>query len=176
MKKLGLLAAVLAVCVLFGACEAQGLGTVQALPEQSTAEESVKTARAVSGTGSNDSQTGNTEAAKAKSVLQSYLMQTAGSSGTTADAQAFLTLYSDDTFSFKIQMYDGYPTVDGVYQSTDAGYLLVPQTTTAQNIPVSELGEITMQKEGDNLVYEGSQLNDILSGAVFVPCILSDEG
>lgn len=162
MKRMGMAAVVLAVCLLFTACEAQMAGG------------GTRTGGNVVASGNTpNSGTGTSEAAEGK-VLQSYMMQDAGG-GTPQEGKVYLTLYTDGTFTYKIQMYDGYPTVDGTYEATDTGYLLKALTTTAQNIPVNKLGDIHMEREGDNLVYQGSQLNEIFSGAVFVPCIISED-
>lgn len=154
---------------VFHPCRGRGVGSaiIQALIDQAKKRDSAFLSLEV--------RPSNRAADQARTVVQSYSMQTAGSSGITQQSQAFLTLYSDHTFTFQIQMYDGYPTVDGEYEATESGYTLIPKSTTVQSLPLETLGEIRMEKEGEHLLYKGSQLNGIFSGAVFVPCILSDE-
>lgn len=180
VKKLEMLFVFLAVCLMFAACDAQSLDRAQTLSQAQQAgskiDGGIKTANGFAAGGETTSEGGAGAAAdQARTVVQSYSMQTAGSSGITQQSQAFLTLYSDHTFTFQIQMYDGYPTVDGEYEATESGYTLIPKSTTVQSLPLETLGEIRMEKEGEHLLYKGSQLNGIFSGAVFVPCILSDE-
>lgn len=82
-------------------------------------------------------------------------------------ANAELTLFEDGTFSLRAVMYDGLPTITGTYTQTETAFVLVPVETNAQNIDLAQLGEMTLTKEGETLIYSGEELGITMEGATF---------
>lgn len=82
---------------------------------------------------------------------------------------AVITFMADGTFEFRPVFYDGSPSVTGIYEIIDNTHVLTAQETTAHNIILEDLGDISFRFDGNNLIYQGTAIGETSDGAVFTP-------
>lgn len=76
-----------------------------------------------------------------------------------------LNLEADGTFILKPRMYDGYPEITGTYTESSGEYVLSPKETNAQNIELSEYGEMRLEITDSGVIYRGNEVGELKDGS-----------
>lgn len=121
--------------------------------------------------GVNSSESEGSEVALPPSFARGALLEdTTYTEKRTDDLEpATITLTPEGDFEFKLVMYDGMPVVIGTYELVNDTYVMTPFATTAANINIDQLGEISFKATADGLVYSGETIGETVSGAEFMP-------
>lgn len=86
-----------------------------------------------------------------------------------SNAEAYLTLNPDGSFELEVRAYDGMPKITGSYVFENNVYRLENIETTSQLFDMETIENISFIVSGENLTYQGDSLEQVVSGAEFVP-------
>ena len=86
-----------------------------------------------------------------------------------SNAKAYLTLNPDGSFVLEIQAYDGMPKITGSYVLENDVYRLENLETASPLFDMTLIKSMSFAINGENLIYQGDQLEQTISGAEFIP-------